>query len=229
MTRKAAQWPRVVAGVVIVVAVGVMPDFLFNPLWHHTEGDQMKWTDWLLVAVGVLQFGAIMGQVCIYRRQAGIMVRQLASMRLAGRTARRVADTTPRVERAYVVGGGGLRRAEDKRYFVLNAGNYGKTPAYLKGYSMFFCPPGQVPANPRYLDAVDQMTQFIDTLIPGEQRRDLQWVNVENMRDGTVVYGRFWYDDIFRERRYFSFILSIYSNGTLPDVTNVSDEYNRWT
>ena len=88
--QKAAQWPRVVAGV--VVAVAVVPDFLFNSLWHHSEGDQMKWTDWLLVAVGVLQFGAIMGQVCIYRRQARIMFHQLASMRLAGRTEGRVAD-----------------------------------------------------------------------------------------------------------------------------------------
>src|SRR6185312_6452881 len=77
-----------------------------NPLAENRPGEsgesQTKLTDLLLIVVGFLQFGAIVGQLIIYCRQAEIMKRQLASMRLAGRTARRVSETLPRVERAYI-------------------------------------------------------------------------------------------------------------------------------
>jgi hypothetical protein len=51
-----------------------------NPISRKStdqSGDsQMKLTDWLLVFVGLLQFGAIVGQIIIYRRQADIMGQQ---------------------------------------------------------------------------------------------------------------------------------------------------------
>src|ERR1700676_3107572 len=68
----------------------------------NKSDEPMKLTDLLLVFVGFLQFGAIVGQIFIYRRQAKIMGQQLASMRIASRTAHRVAEALPRVERAYV-------------------------------------------------------------------------------------------------------------------------------
>jgi hypothetical protein len=130
------------------------------------------------------------------------------------------------VERAYLTGGGPLNAAGT--HFVLNVGNYGKTTAFLTHYSLFFCQRGQEPSLPLYLRAGHARTPFSDRIAPGTQWRPIEQFEI-TVNVNPVVYGRFWYTDIWANERYFSFILAIRNGNAISDIANVHPEYGRWT
>jgi hypothetical protein len=140
---------------------------------------------------------------------------------------------TRAIERAYLVGGGGPQ-PNPPSHFVLNVNNYGKTPASIKAFAVHACAMVDVklPNKPKYDRKV-----FIDEIAPAQFKVIDDKTQIPNVVD-PVVYGRFWYRDIWKEEeRYFSFILSIKlrPNGT-PfdsradiDLTSIDDEYTEWT
>jgi hypothetical protein len=77
-----------------------------NPIRRNdpdqSSSSEMKLTDWLLVAVGVLQFCAIVGQICIYRRQARIMQSQFRVAARAAHAAQRGAKAAQAANRLSV-------------------------------------------------------------------------------------------------------------------------------
>jgi hypothetical protein len=204
------------------------------------DESQVKLTDILLILVGFLQFGAIVGQIVIYCRQAEIMKRQLASMRLAGRTARRVAETLPRVERAYISGGGpayhgiiqeapGVRRVERlpsygalPTIFEVQINNYGKTPGELLEIHIGWLDE-QIPDIPPPITK-DNVVHFQDWVKPDTASRTIFYLRIPRTLEAPIIYGRIYYKDIIEKRLHSSgFILKITSEvGTEPIRASVT-------
>src|SRR5262249_9173643 len=112
---------------------------------------------------------------------------------------------TRAIERAYLVGGGGPE-PKPPHHFILNVNNYGKTPASIKAFAVKACAMADVklPNKPKYERIV-----FVDEIAPQQFKVIDENTPIPNVAE-PVVYGRFWYKDIWQEEeRYFSFILSI--------------------
>jgi hypothetical protein len=71
----------------------------------QSSNSEMKLTDWLLVLVGLLQFGAIVGQIIIYRRQADIMEQQRKTAERALILAQRPRIKVREIEPEFTVNG----------------------------------------------------------------------------------------------------------------------------
>jgi len=138
------------------------------------------------------------------------------------------------VERAYLVGGGGVSQ-ENPPKFRLNLGNYGKSPASMKAYALEICELSKLPKKPRYLDSDYNWETFIDEIAP-TQNKIICVRTVDAAFEKPVIYGRFRYEDIWRRKCYFSFILRVgsapergrYDIDTHPDLEGVDAEYSRW-
>lgn len=130
------------------------------------------------------------------------------------------------LERAYLSGGGGAENG----FFGLTIQNYGRMPGVLQEYALEFCSIDDIPEVPAYLHPGTKCYQRVDVIQPGaEGRRLVRVFQIPPDLQEPVVYGRFWYTDIWRERRYFSFILAIRPPTTDPDIgRTISDEYNAW-
>jgi hypothetical protein len=140
------------------------------------------------------------------------------------------------IERAYLVGGGGCSQAEPHP-FVLDVNNYGRTPARLKKYAAIVCSLNDVrlPNKPKYLDPAFKPDVLVDDIAPMQ----LKQIDARDVRgiERPVVYGRFWYNDIWGQERYFSFILAVKQiEGTSVigtradlDLTGIDPEYTKWT
>jgi len=135
------------------------------------------------------------------------------------------------IERAYLVGGGG---AEPDNSF-LDVANYGKTPASLKAFAIEICERSKLPDKPKYLTPAYKREVLIDEIAPGQIKYRI-WRKAIPKIEKPVVYGRFWYRDIWNKERYFSFILSIGEKeerglgfGTHPDVSEAGPRYTAWT
>jgi len=107
------------------------------------------------------------------------------------------------VTRAYVSGGGPLDVQTDR--FILTIDNYGQTPAYLIEFALEFCEIEHIPDVPRYATRGYERTRLRATIAPGTRSQTLRIFPVPP--DRTVVYGRFWYRDIWRKGHSFGFIL----------------------
>jgi hypothetical protein len=141
------------------------------------------------------------------------------------------------VERAYLVGGGGPEQ-KPPHHFSLNVNNYGKTPASLKEFAVEACPLSDVklPNKPKYLNTGYKRQILVDEIAPGQFKPIDATTNIQGIEQ-PVVYGRFWYQDIWKEEeRYFSFILAIKIEDGIPrdsradiDLTGIDPEYTKWT
>jgi hypothetical protein len=140
-----------------------------------------------------------------------------------------------KVERAYLTGGGDIvvdpltgRPVLDsagRMQFRVDVGNYGKTPAYLTHYDVHFDVLANVQAE---LKRVSKSKRHDDRLAPGGHEKA---VGVEPVTtpNADVVYGAFWYRDIWNDEHRFRFILSINQhNRTRPDVVGVDVRYGEW-
>ena len=92
-----------------------------------------------LVFAAFLQFSGLVGQIIVYRKQAGLMQKALSATTKAADAARDSADVLPAIERPYVlvIGGGFLavsrQVTQDPRPIVAyRCGNFGKTPAIIE-------------------------------------------------------------------------------------------------
>jgi hypothetical protein len=137
------------------------------------------------------------------------------------------------VESAYLVGGGGLTN-ETPPKFGLDLANYGKSPASMKAYALEFCDLNDLPGKPKYLNPDYRPQTFIDEIAP-MQKKTISSQEVPTFAR-PVVYGRFYYQDIWRRDRYFSFILRVGTAPergfnrivTLSDLEGVDPEYSAW-
>jgi len=142
----------------------------------------------------------------------------------AEKTAREQLTHARDVERAYLNGGGGITVQPGGNLFRIEVSNYGKTPAELTWYCVEFATLAQVRAS---LLPVHQTDRHWDPIAPGTASKLLNTRSIPV--HAQVVYGAFWYRDIWREREHKSrFILTILPNNTLSNVTGVDRGYTEW-
>jgi hypothetical protein len=141
---------------------------------------------------------------------------------------------TREVERAYLVGGGPVTD-EQPRKFILDVANYGKTPASPKQFAIEMCEFRELPSKPKYLEPTYERDTLIDEIAP-QQKKSICAREVPNF-ETPIVYGRFWYNDIWKQERYFSFILRVGTRksvgiglATHPDLglIGIDPEYTAW-
>jgi hypothetical protein len=78
------------------------------------------------------------------------------------------------------------------------------------------------------LKPVSKSKDFRDQLAPSQEKA-VAIVPVTRS-DADIVYGAFWYRDIWKEGHYFRFILSIGKNSrTRPDVVGMDVRYWDWS
>jgi hypothetical protein len=150
------------------------------------------------------------------------------------RVNRKQLKHTREIERAYLVGGGGVTK-EAPHTFVLDVANYGKTPASVKAFAVEICPIKELPSKPKYLELLYKRKIFVDEIAPGQ--RKAIWTKPVSVPDveNPIIYGRFWFKDIWKQDRYFSFILAVKERegvgfGTHPDIdlVGIDPEYTAW-
>jgi len=132
-------------------------------------------------------------------------------------------------ERAYVSGGGAPETRPERQWvgglhsggiqevqvltgnFVVCVNNYGKTPAALQWVGLGFCDLGSIPPNPVY-----EFRYRWDWVQPGDRGRRVFAIRIPDA--ATVIYGRFYYRDIFGNRYSSGFVneLGIERNRSEP-------------
>jgi hypothetical protein len=143
------------------------------------------------------------------------------------------ADHIPRVERAYLTGGGKVvpmvnKNFLGKRHFVVEVANYGKTPAYLIGFGVCFATMEEVQEVKTEAMHVFPWYPYDDRIRPDGVTKELKRIPLPHP-EPEVVYGAFWYLDLLKKERVFRFILRIEKNGdTHTDVTGVHKGYTHW-
>lgn len=145
--------------------------------------------------------------------------KQLKVSRQIRKAAHAANEKVKEVERAYLTGGGGQKGGVT---FHVEVGNYGKTPAFLDQYAVESCELEYLPAEPIY-----HRRTFVDRIPPGSTKRLTEFA--PSMGANPIVYGRFWYRDIWNEHHSFGFILALRNKRSHPDVQGVSDSYTNWT
>lgn len=122
------------------------------------------------------------------------------------------------INRAYVSGGGPTDVANKR--FQLTIDNYGKTPAYLQKFAIEFCDISSIPKFPRYSKEITNK----GVIAPHTTAHPLKQIRIPNYAR-PVVYGRFWYKDIWGRRHSFGFIQEI-ATGHAPQMP-FSDDYTK--
>jgi hypothetical protein len=149
-------------------------------------------------------------------------------------TLDRSERSTRKTERAYLAGGGDIQRspagqlqrdANNKRLFRMEIGNHGKTPAFLHAFDIHFCTLAKVQNGPR---PVTQRYTHVDQFPPGEKHRWIGPLRPILCEKFDVIYGAFWYEDIWRRKFCSRFILRIENGRTHSNVTGVDPSYREW-
>jgi hypothetical protein len=145
-----------------------------------------------------------------------------------------------RMEAPYVTGGGSywrepipeayfplIRSRRGEKRFRVDVSNYGKTPAYLIAFDVQFDTRAQVKGM---LLPVTRTRVHYDLLPPGgahingiDGNREI-WIP----KWAEVVYGAFWYRDIWGKPHLFRFILSLDEPETLSNVDCVEGYRGHW-
>jgi hypothetical protein len=144
---------------------------------------------------------------------------------------------TREIERAYVTGGGNYAKnrltgaivvRNGKQVFEVHVGNYGKTPLFLSHYDVRSAKLSDLKSEAKVLcRPVDKVHPFSDRLAPGGHTKAIGEYEIPIGDD--VVYGAFWYQDIWREKEHrFRFILALGPNDTHSTVSGVHKEYFDW-
>jgi hypothetical protein len=134
------------------------------------------------------------------------------------------------VERAYISGGGGpttqtiIQPATASGLpastvvvptgnFTLCINNHGKTPGEITEYGIGFCDASAIPAAPSY-----QFVHFQGYIAPGTNGHPIDYVQIPTNLNRPVVYGRFYYRDIFGGNHSCGFVLEITDLNSRPIV-----------
>jgi hypothetical protein len=99
--------------------------------------------------------------------------------------------------------------------FELHVNNYGKTPGELLEIAVGFCEEGKIPPEPAY-----ERKPHHDWIQPGRGHRPITWIDFPEGR--PIVYGRFYYLDIFGRHHSSGFI----QHGSRPIVAPRA--YTNW-
>lgn len=189
-------------------------DNILTDAWNWTTQEPISfYTSLLAIFTGALVLVA--GIQIRYLTRADITARRSAiAARRSAIAARRSADHIPRVERAYLHGGGepiGVQMwpvngtLQNLPTFRLDINNHGKTPGELLEYGIGWCRIGEVdklPVMPHY--KWYYYRDFVQSNAPREIKK-LKIPNDIPIGD-AVIYGRFGYKDIFGERHSNGFV-----------------------
>jgi hypothetical protein len=143
---------------------------------------------------------------------------------------RRQLRHTRNVERAYLSGGGPLD-ANDPNKFIFTVNNYGKTPGILTEYAVEFCPLTAIPSVPAYQARGYTRQAFHDRIPPGgiKETRAVASFDIPPLPRPLLVYGRYWFEDIWKKRHTSGFVLVIHATGTDAHVPNgIPRVYTDW-
>lgn len=126
-------------------------------------------------------------------------------------TTRGLLKHAPKIERAYISGGGVASEITSKFQFHLN--NHGKTPGRLIYIEFGFCDASEpLPVRPLYTGRLD----FFDWIGPGTQSRPITSAPIPEGMLRPAIYGRLHYKDIFGAMHSSGFILESTRRGTTP-------------
>jgi hypothetical protein len=191
---------------------------------EDTERALAEYTYWLMLFTGALAIATIgLGAATIGLYRTGET--QLVITHKAANAAELSAEHIPRVERAYLTGGGPVGTVGSQRFFRIEVENHGKTPAYLCAFDVHFATLEEVRAGPQ---PVFPMRLYDDRIKPGGELKPLDWIPITRP-DANVIYGAFWYQDLLKRERIFRFILRIDESGrTQTGVAGVDDSYTYW-
>jgi hypothetical protein len=239
-------WPRAalaLAALIAVAAICTSPSYQSCKAEHrqHAAEEQQKKGPTVFI-VGVIRSGWITLKCSVESvDEIEGFLTLLATVAIAfftltiWRANRNQLDRSREIERAYLVGGGGVTK-QSPHIFVLDVANYGKTPASMKAFAVEICDREEIklPNRPKYLEPWYKRKTFIDEIAAGDKKNILHKLvpDVPN----PIVYGRFWFQDIWRqEERHFSFILAVKvregaSFGTHPDIDleEIDPEFTSW-
>jgi hypothetical protein len=165
-----------------------------------------KYTRWLAILTGGLVVANIIQFFFLYRADQ--------TARISAETARKSAEHIPRVERAYLHGGGApigtvawTENGVTKNFptFRLDINNHGKTPGELLEYGIGWCKISEVdslPLLPKY--KWYYYRDFVQSNAP-RPIKPLKMPSEWNINE-TVIFGRFGYRDIFGDPHSNGFI-----------------------
>ncbi len=122
------------------------------------------------------------------------------------------AEHIPRVERAYFSGGGPLIAGGQQLAFTID--NYGKTPGVLVEYAVEFCPLNNIPPVPAYLAPNYQRTRWHGVIKPDTLGLPITAIPIPNIPRPILIYGRYWYRDIWNKPHDSGFVLVAEAGGT---------------
>jgi len=150
------------------------------------------------------------------------------------RATSKLVKHTPKVERAYISGGGRYRidpntGAIDFRRFVLTVQNYGKTPGTVIAYAAFVADRTNLPPRPAYLAPGFTPTPFHGVYQLGGPTQPISDDTPVSVGANPIAYGRMWYTDIFDKVHYFSFALPIRTPNDHTILAGIDPTYTEST
>jgi hypothetical protein len=181
--------------------------------------------------VGAFTFLLFVSTTLLWRATADLWEageQQIAIAQQTLATSTKAATTLASMERAYLGGGGDCQIDPNtgERSFRVEVGNHGKTPAFLTAYGIEFATMAIVRGQ---LMPVRRRTHS-DQFPPGERHRPvgaLRPIPV-TVPPIDIVYGAFWYRDIWGGPHCYRFILRIGEDGHAhSDVRGVDERYRR--
>jgi hypothetical protein len=160
----------VLAVAIVVVIASITPSFQECKASPPTEKSQSAKTQTLHLAESIVGRETAVNIECVVISldENNGLITALATAFLAYITYRLVVGgekTTRKVNRAYFVGGGQIKIIDGKRYFQVEVGNHGQTPARLYEYAVHFATLDEVCREHRPF----QPSTFVDQYPPGEK------------------------------------------------------------
>jgi hypothetical protein len=174
-----------------------------NPAAQNTERSERNSTDWWM-------FGATVGIGFIGLLQLLAFVAQAIYLRKSDANAQLH-------ERAYIFGGGPQRGGDYPKWVYGAIENDGRTPGFLKQVEWGLCEeekfPKHIPVSKiieNKLIAFETVDGAEDVWPPTEKGLLYHRIRFEPTSNyGKIFFGRFIYEDVFRERRYSTFKLRL--------------------
>jgi len=125
------------------------------------------------------------------------------------------AEHVPRVERAYISGGGGPPPNNPGTLFRFDINNFGKTAGNIIEIRWGFFSANAIPA---FVPAFQELHFYYDWIKPDLWRPGIHLVAVPGNIPNPVIFGRFYYRDVFNKSHSSGFILQIHPNGASTPI-----------
>jgi hypothetical protein len=202
-------WVAIVLGVVIVLAALIV---LSLPYLHLIEQVRSALDPWASVITAIATAVIAVFTLTLWDSNR----RQVKHLR--------------EIERAYISGGGPLD-ANNIDSFLFTVNNYGKTPGVLLEYAVEFCSMTAIPPVPAYEAPDYRRTTFHDRISPGgiKETRVIASIPIPLIDRPMLVYGRYWFEDIWKDLHTSGFVLVIEATGTNPHVpAGIPRAYTDW-